>query len=366
MSRQVLLDIPFDAELMSRVRRVPGAKWDRSRRVWYAPDCEDVRAVIAAEGLETRLLADGAAANSPRGRGANLADGSSQEPYGRFELGPAQRAAMQTLDDTLVRRQYAENTRKIYGAAFANFLGHYPERDPAELSRPEIEGYLLVRVREDGISESYHNTLINAIKFYYEQVLGRERRYYDVARPVKREPLPKVLSREEVAAMLVQTINVKHRCMLMLLYGGGLRLGEVLALIPTDIDAKRMVITVRRAKGKKDRVVPLPERLLEPLRGYYREYQPLTWLFEGQRPGEANTARSLQAVVKQAAARAGIPRTVSAHMLRHSYATHLLEAGTDIRYIQEVLGHQSIKTTERYTHVALRHKPISPLDSLGD
>ncbi len=200
--------------------------------------------------------------------------------------------------------------------------------------------------------------------FYYEKVLDRERTYYDVARPIRREVLPKVLAREEIREMLVRTYHNKHSCMLMLLYGGGLRLSEVLELIPTDIDSKRMTITIRRSKGKKDRVVPLPERILRPLREYYQQYRPMTWLFEGETVGERYSPRSLQQVVKQAAVRAGIHRPVTAHMLRHSYATHLLEDGTDIRYIQDVLGHNSIKTTERYTHVSLSHKPVSPLDGL--
>ena len=164
--------------------------------------------------------------------------------------------------------------------------------------------------------------------------------------------------------MLSLTSNLKHRCMLMLLYGGGLRLGEVLGLTLEDINHARGSIHICRGKGKKDREVPLPARLKALLVEYLTQHVPLTFLFEGQTVGEPYSARSLQQVVKQAAARAGISRPVTAHMLRHSYATHLLEGGTDIRYIQEVLGHNSLKTTQVYTHVARQHKPVSPLDSL--
>ncbi|MEZ4773109.1 MAG: tyrosine-type recombinase/integrase [Bacteroidia bacterium] len=143
-----------------------------------------------------------------------------------------------------------------------------------------------------------------------------------------------------------------------------MRLGEVIGLSLKDLDLQRRVIRVNRGKGKKDREVPLPEMLVPVLDAYMAQYQPLTFLFEGETVGERYSDRSLQQVVKQAAARAGIHRTVTAHMMRHSYATHLLEAGTDIRYIQEVLGHSSIKTTQVYTHVARQHKPVSPLDSL--
>ncbi len=290
-----------------------------------------------------------------------------QQPVAKLpsvQLGEAHQRAMQQLEETLVRRQYAYNTRKSYRNLFGSFLAYFAKEDINELTKQQIEAYLLHRVKEDVISESHQNALINAIKFYYEKVLERDRMYYDIARPVRHDPLPKVLSKAEVAQMITLTINLKHRCMLMLLYGSGLRLSEVLGLLPTDIDSKRMTICVAKSKGKKDRVVPLPDKLLVPLRNYYRAHEPVTFLFEGQTPGERYSPRSLQAVVKQAADRAGIERPVTAHMLRHSYATHLLEAGTDIRYIQEVLGHSSIKTTERYTHVAMSQKPISPLDIL--
>jgi integrase/recombinase XerD len=145
----------------------------------------------------------------------------------------------------------------------------------------------------------------------------------------------------------------------------GLRLGEVLGLTPQDVDSRRMVLYVRGGKGKKDRDLPLPESLLQLLREQFRLFRPVTFLFEGQRPGEPYSERSLQLVVKQAAGRAGISRPVTLHMLRHSYATHLLETGTDIRIIQSLLGHSSIKTTEIYTHVAQNNRPASPLDALG-
>ena len=370
MEKEVLLEIPFDQDLMARVRRVPSAKWDRERRVWCAPECSETRAAIAQEELTDRIVEGAvakAAAASPKAaafaRTRQLA-ASAPGPR-RGDLAPVHAAALQALVEVLVRRQYSYNTRKAYGGCFRQYLQYLGDRSPAEVTRAEVEHYLLLRVRDEGISESYQNTLINAIKFYYEKVLGRDRTVYDIARPRKRETLPKVLGREEVARMIDRTSNVKHRCMVMLLYGGGLRLSEVLGLLPSDVDSGRMTITVRRSKGKKDRLVPLPRRLLEPLRAYYRAHRPLTWLFEGQTIGEPYSKRSLQLVVKQAAVRAGIKRAVTAHMLRHSYATHLLEAGTDIRYIQEVLGHASIKTTERYTHVAVDRKPASPLDDLG-
>ncbi|MBT9395565.1 site-specific integrase [Hymenobacter sp. NST-14] len=260
-------------------------------------------------------------------------------------------------------KRYSPNTLKNYRGAFQLFLTHHAPRLPLELSKQQVLDYLAGRVAA-GISEAYQNTLINAIKFYYEQVEGQPRQYYEVPRPKRPLTTPKVLAKEEVRALLLGTENRKHRAMLMLAYGLGLRLGEVLALTPADIDSRRMALYVRGGKGKKDRDLPLPGSLLQELREQFRQFRPVTFLFEGQRPGEPYSERSLQLVIKQAAERAGIRRPVTMHMLRHSYATHLLEAGTDIRVIQDLLGHSSIKTTEIYTHVAQRTRPASPLDSL--
>ena len=261
-------------------------------------------------------------------------------------------------------KRYSPSTLKTYRAAFLLFLSHHAPRLPLDLSRQDILDYLAGRVA-GGISEAYQNLLINAIKFYYEQVEGQPRQYYSIPRPRRPQQNPKVLAQSEVKALLQGTENRKHRAMLMLAYGLGLRLSEVLALTPQDIDSRRMALYVRGGKGKKDRDLPLPETLLLLLREQFREHRPVTFLFEGQHPGEPYSARSLQMVVKQAASRAGILRPISLHMLRHSYATHLMEAGTDTRIIQDLLGHSSIKTTEIYTHVAQRARPASPLDSLG-
>ena len=261
-------------------------------------------------------------------------------------------------------KRYSPNTLKNYRAAFQQFLAYCAARVPLELAKADVLDYLAGRVAA-GISETYQNLLINAIKFYYEQVESQPRQYYDIPRPKRPLTNPKVLAKEEVKALLQGTDNLKHRAMLMLAYGLGLRPGEVLALTPVDIDSKRMALYVRGGKGKKDRDLPLPESLLLLLREQFRQFRPITFLFEGAQPGEPYSERSLQQVVKQAASRAGISRPISLHMLRHSYATHLLEAGTDIRIIQDLLGHSSIKTTEIYTHVAQRTRPASPLDSLG-
>ncbi|GGF24257.1 tyrosine-type recombinase/integrase [Hymenobacter cavernae] len=264
----------------------------------------------------------------------------------------------------LALKRYSSQTVRNYNTAFRAFLVYHAPRLPLTLTHQQILDYMAERVAT-GISEAYQNLLINAIKFYYEQVEGQPRQYYEIPRPKRPLLNPKLLGKDEVKALLLHTENSKHRCMLMLAYGLGLRLSEVLNLTLQDIHSSRMVLYVRGGKGKKDRMLPLSEQLLHWLRDYYRQYRPLTFLFEGQQVGERYSDRALQLVVKQAAQRAGIQRPVTLHMLRHSYATHLLEAGTDIRLIQDLLGHSSIKTTEIYTHVAQRTRPASPLDNLG-
>jgi site-specific recombinase XerD len=220
-------------------------------------------------------------------------------------------------------------------------------------------------VQKRGYSEVHVHTAVNAIKFYFEKVEKREREFYDLPRPKKPMKLPVVMAEEEVVALINKTENLKHRALLMTSYAAGLRVSEVINLKPGNIDSKRMMILIEEAKGKKDRMVPLSPMLLITLREYYREYRPKTYLFEGATGGKYST-RSLQKILAQSKIKAGIRKKGSIHTLRHSYATHLLEAGTDIRYIQSFLGHNDLKTTMRYTHVT---KPKmesigSPLDKL--
>ncbi|MEQ8240916.1 MAG: tyrosine-type recombinase/integrase [Cyclobacteriaceae bacterium] len=192
----------------------------------------------------------------------------------------------------------------------------------------------------------------NGVKFYYEVVLGMPNRFYSVERPFKKESLPKVISKESVIKMIDVCPNIKHRCIVALLYSSGLRRAELLNLKISDIDSERMTIRVTQGKGKKDRISILSKRLLEDLRNYYRAWRPKEYLFEGQEGGQYS-ATSVAKIIDRAAKKAKITQKVTPHMLRHSFATHLLEAGTDLRSIQTLLGHSSSRTTEVYTHIAV-------------
>lgn len=221
-------------------------------------------------------------------------------------------------------------------------------------------------ILKNNFSSSFQNQVVNAVKLFYRQIQGANINVELVHRPKKEKLLPNVLSKQEVKEILNAPSNIKHKAMLSLIYACGLRRSELLNLKPIDIDSNRGVIIIRQAKGKKDRITPLSEKILAMLREYYKAYKPATWLFEGQTINEKYDERSLASVLKRALEKTTIKKPVTLHWLRHSYATHILESGTDLRYIQELLGHKSSKTTEIYTHVSTKNiqNIKSPFDDL--
>ena len=255
--------------------------------------------------------------------------------------------------DKLQIRRYANNTVKTYVSCFERFINHYPDKSIDDLDELDVRNYLLYLVKSNW-SNSYINQSINSIKFYYEVVLGLPNRFYSIERPRPEKKLPVVLSQDEIKQMLKLTTNIKHKCILSLLYSAGLRRGELLNLKPTDIDSARMMVKVNDAKGNKDRYTLLGKSTLTSLRKYYLEYRPKYYLFESPK-GKQYSPTSISRIIETAVEKAGIKKSVTAHTLRHSFATHLLENGTDLRYIQLLLGHNSTKTTEIYTHVASNH-----------
>ncbi len=266
--------------------------------------------------------------------------------------------------DKLLIKRYAENTVKTYCAMFKRFVNHFKSSEIDSLNENDIRNYIKVLI-EQGKSDSYLNQMVNAIKFHYEMVLGMPNRFYDIERPPKRERLPKVLSKQDIVTMIEKTNNLKHKCIIGLLYSAGLRRSELLALKVADIDSKRMTIRIVNSKGRKDRLTTLSSSLLRLLRVYFKSYRPKIYLFEGQEGGKY-TAASILKLINKAAQLAKINTKVTPHMLRHSFATHLLEEGTDLRRIQSLLGHSSLKTTEIYTHVAINYQVNirNPLDSV--
>lgn len=262
--------------------------------------------------------------------------------------------------------RYSDHTVRVYTTYFRDFQEYFEGCDIDRITPEEINGYLVFLINEKGISTCQQNQRINAIKFYYEKVLGQPRRCYTVSRAKREKTLPDVLSKEEVRAILSAVVtDLRFWCMFSVLYSAGLRISELLALKPDDINVSRSLIRVRQGKGRKDRFTLLSKPLIKKLTEYRELYKPKVWLFE-RSPGEQFTESIVSKRLKAAAQEAGITKRIYPHLLRHSFATHLIEQGTDLKIVKELMGHNSIRTTEIYVHIADTFKSNikSPLDDI--
>jgi integrase/recombinase XerD len=262
-------------------------------------------------------------------------------------------------------KNLSARTINTYVSRVYNFATHFG-RSPERLGRDDVRAYLLFLIQEKNVSWSVYNQTLCALRFCYEVTLGRKDVLERIPFPKQATRLPVVLSTDEVAAFFAALVDVKHRAILMTAYAAGLRLSEVIGLRVDDVDSKRMVIRVRQAKGRRDRYVMLSPRLLALLREYWKLERPTDWLFPGDVPGNPITGKAVHKICVRAAEDAGLGKHVTVHTLRHSFATHLLEAGTDIRTIQILLGHRKLETTAVYTHVspAAVEATQSPLDRI--
>lgn len=262
--------------------------------------------------------------------------------------------------------RYSDHTVRVYTTYFRDFQEYFEGCDIDRITPEEINGYLVFLINEKRISTCQQNQRINAIKFYYEKVLGQPRRCYAVSRAKREKTLPDVLSKEEVRAILSAVVtDLRFWCMFSVLYSAGLRISELLALKPDDINVSRSLIRVRQGKGRKDRFTLLSKPLIKKLTEYRELYKPKVWLFE-RTPGEQFTESIVSKRLKAAAQDAGITKRIYPHLLRHSFATHLIEQGTDLKIVKELMGHNNIKTTEMYVHIADTFKCNikSPLDDI--
>jgi site-specific recombinase XerD len=271
----------------------------------------------------------------------------------------------QKLIDDITVRGLSENTQISYVQSVMGLARHY-RRSPDQLSPQEVQDYLLYLLKERGLSPISCNTVRYGLRFFYRITLGRPDPHLFV--PGAKQPLtlPEVLSQEEVVRLFTVTTNRKHRALLMATYAAGLRVSEVTRLRVTDIDSQRRCLRIQQGKGQKDRYVPLSERLLHELRAYWHRYRPAPWLFPGQFADRPITRDGASDAFVKAKRKAGITKSGAIHLLRHSWATHMLEAGTDLIDIQRLMGHRSPRATLRYLHIAQDRKPAtpSPLDLL--
>lgn len=273
----------------------------------------------------------------------------------------------QRMRDDLELRCYSKSTQEEYLRYATRFAGHFMI-SPAKMGEAEVREYLLHVKREGKAGPATLKGNVAALKFLYTHTLKRPEEVASIPWPKVPRPLPDILSGSEVGCLLTTIRSFHHRVITMTAYGSGLRIGETCGLQPGDIDSKRMLIHIRDGKRRRDRYVMLPERVLKWLREYWRMARPRSqWLFPGRNPEHHISKSAVEDAVRKAARDAGITKRVTPHILRHSFATHLLETGTDIRTIQVLLGHNSIRTTERYTHVSKAHvgRVKSPLDLLG-
>jgi len=272
----------------------------------------------------------------------------------------------QRMLEELQRRNYSTGTIRLYLLHVAAFAQHF-HRSPDQLGAEDIRRYQLFLIKEKKLAWSSYNQIVCALRFLYAKTLKRVFLLQDIPFPRREQRLPLILSREEVARILTAPAHFKSRALLMTIYAAGLRRSEVAGLRVSDIDSARMTIAVRQGKGQKDRLVMLSPVLLATLRQYWRQHKPKEWLFPGDNPNQPISGNDIFMIFRNAVRRAGITKKVSPHSLRHSFATHLLESGTDLRTIQMLLGHRSLKTTSRYLHVSPQHvrATASPLDSLN-
>ncbi|WP_027340405.1 site-specific tyrosine recombinase/integron integrase [Halonatronum saccharophilum] len=337
---QLLISFEYSKLRVEKVRKIKNRKWDARNKVWKVPyslaNIKKVREVFLGEKVKFN-----------------------------FEIFLEDEIIIEKFIDYLELKGYSKETVDVYLSHIKQF-NNFSVKSIKEIEEEDIKKYLLYLLKERELSHSFVNQAVSAIKIMVIKVLKRSDIIINLPRPKKEKKLPNVLSEKEVMRILKSLSNQKHKTILYLVYSAGLRVGEVVKLKCEDIDSDRMLIRVRQGKGRKDRYTTLSHFALEEIRDYYKLYSPKKWLFPGAKLNTHLTKRTVQRVFKRACSKAKIKKKVSIHDLRHSFATHLLERGTDLRYIQELLGHKSSKTTEVYTHVSKKSisKIESPLDKI--
>lgn len=361
----------FDRDDLAAIRALPSRRWDSGRRAWLVPASPEVlsRLQLAFGPEAVRVESPG-----PSDRRAERHKTPRAEPRlptrskEGTERGSANARLLDRFRSALTIRRYSPLTRRVYAAHVRRFLLWCDARtmDPLADLQGAAEEYVAWLVGERSVSRSYHSQVVSALRFLSGTVLERPAVALSIPRPRTETRRPTVLSPREVSRMLAKARNPKHRALLMLLYSAGLRAGELVRLRPEDLDSERGLLRVRQGKGAKDRNTLLARKAVEAVERYAEAYSTGPWLFPAPDPGRHLSTRSVQRVVKRAAKAAGIEKNVTTHTLRHSFATHLLEGGTNLRVIQELLGHRSARTTQIYTHVARSaiESVRSPLDNL--
>ena len=368
---RILVLFDFDAKKTAKLRENTDAKWSRTCKGWHIADTTLNRIKCKLPQTNSQLI-------NPTNINEITTRKSTEKPEKNVLpsnnenvsaiINNVNKHVLVNMRQHLILKAYSSSTQKTYLNEVQSFLQTIGKHAADTFSVQKIKDYLQYCFEKLHLSENTLHSRINSLKFYYEQVLNREKFFWEVPRPKKKNLLPKIFSQEEIAAIINSLNNKKHKAMLMLAYSAGLRVSEVVSLKTSDIDSSRMTIFIHEAKGKKDRMVALSPVLLVMLRAYAEEYRPKAngYLFEGSLKGTPYSNRSLQEVLQAAKKKAGVIRPGSVHSLRHSFATHLIERGTDVTMIQKLLGHNDLKTTLIYLHTSNKNllKVMSPLDDL--
>lgn len=366
----VRISVPKDLtkQSLGEVLEPLGAYYDEHWKAFLIPACRGIVSCLFKAIKPIAWVDYSAYHKNSRSKPASAPELAKEKPYQPSQPLPSQhQEALKAFSHFLDARGYAINTKRTYLSMISCMLEWFSDRQIDELENADLNRFFSQYVVANGYSTSFQRQMIGAIKLFYrkrpEALLDLERVRY----PRKSQPLPKILSVEEIGALLSKLTNLKHRSLVALQYGCGLRVSELLSLRLEDLWLEEGLLFIRNSKGNKDRRVKLSAKLKEVIQQYLKAYAPETLLFEGQNGGQYS-ASSVNQVLKQAAQAAGIKRQVSSHMLRHSYATHLMDRGIDLRIIQELLGHKSSRTTEIYTHVSQRLilDTPSPFDFLDE
>ncbi|MGQ8338634.1 tyrosine-type recombinase/integrase [Sunxiuqinia sp. A32] len=353
----VLIRFDYQHEIHERLKQFEGIRWSKTLKSWYIPEVAfDLHTFFEAfrgeawvdyGGLKKErniLISKESVPNRPR---YNLKAIKAQLTDDVHEK-------IQSFKKWMEQKRYSENSIKTYIHQLEIFFGFYASKAPEMISNEDITSFNNEFIMKHGLSPTFQNQTVSALKLFYERHYCQQLQLENIERPMKAKPLPKVFNKPDLERFFHAITNPKHKMAMMMIYSCGLRRGELVNLKLEHLDSKRKILSVINSKGNKDRIVPLSDRIINKIKEYYHTHKPEQYLIEGQFAGTPLTASSLQKVFEKAMKKARINRPYTIHCLRHSFATHLLENGTDLRYIQELLGHKSSTTTEIYTHVSRR------------
>jgi len=372
---RIALRFPYDQELNCIVKELTDAQWSSDMKYWHISDGPDVislllkafsgKAKVDYSSVKINLAEKIRIKKEEEGN-RRIVKNSNKAGKDLSPLSKSGEVDIEKYRRWMEANRYPDSTIQTYTSMMAKFLRFISPKEASDCTSDDLIRIINEYILPNSLSYSFQNQMISSVKKFYGNIYKTVIDPGKLDRPRSRHRLPNVLSKEDVKKILTSLANEKHRVMLSLIYACGLRRSELLELIPSDIERGRMLLRIRQSKGFKDRIVPLSEKTIGMLNIYIEHYKPIRYLFEGQWPGEMYSTSSLEKVLKNACKRAGLSKEVSLHWLRHSYATHLLESGTDITFIQELLGHKSSRTTEIYLHITTKslQKIRSPFDDL--